>query len=110
MNEQAKLKLRETRRLMMTNLEETMLKGKSPEDSVFYYHSSEDRIVLSHALFWVMTQSLKGKVGKEKNILLISQYQEEMLESYLMEDDYFPEILLLQHHVRDTPNSNCWRV
>lgn len=93
MNEEAKLKLRETRRLMMTNLEETMLKGKSPEDSVFYYHSSEDRIVLSHALFWVMTQSLKGKVGKEKNILLIRQYQEEMLESYLMEDDYFPEIL-----------------
>lgn len=93
MNEEAKLKLRETRRLMMTNLEETMQKGKSPEDSVFYYHSSEDRIVLSHALFWVMTQSLKGKVGKEKNILLIRQYQEEMLESYLMDDDYFPEIL-----------------
>ena len=44
MNEEAKLKLRETRRLMMTNLEETMLKGKSPEDSVFYYHSSEDRM------------------------------------------------------------------
>ena len=81
MNEQAKLKLRETRRLMMTNLEETMLKGKSPEDSVFYYHSSEDRIVLSHALFWVMTQSLKGKVAKEKNILLFRQYQEEMLEA-----------------------------
>lgn len=24
------------------------------EDSIFYYHSSEDRIVLSHALFWTM--------------------------------------------------------
>ena len=44
-----------------------MLKGKSPEDSIFYYHSSEDRIVLSHALFWVMTKSLKGKVAEEKN-------------------------------------------
>ena len=65
----------------MTNLEETMLKGKSPEDSIFYYHSSENRIVLSHALFWVMTQSLKGKVAKEKNMLLIRQYQEEMLEA-----------------------------
>lgn len=43
--------LRETHRQMMANLEETMLKGKSPEDSIFYYHSSEDRIVLSHALF-----------------------------------------------------------
>lgn len=78
---------------MMANFEETMLKGKSPEDSVFYYHSSEDRIVLSHALFSVMSKSLKGKVGKEKNILLIRQYQEEMLEAYLTEDDYFPELL-----------------
>ena len=93
MNENIKAKLRETRRLMMANFEETMLKGKSPEDSVFYYHSSEDRIVLSHALFWVMSKSLKGKVGKEKNILLIRQYQEEMLEEYLTEDDYFPELL-----------------
>ena len=93
MNEKTKQKLRETRRQMMNMFEETMLKGKSPEDSVFYYHSSEHRIVLSHALFWVMTQSLKGKVAKEKNILLIRQYQEEMLEAYLTEDDYFPELL-----------------
>ena len=54
MNEETKQKLRETRKQMMNKLEETMLKGKSPEDSVFYYHSSEDRIVLSHALFWVV--------------------------------------------------------
>ena len=79
MNEETRIKLRETRRLMMADLESSMLKGKSPEDSIFYYHSSEDRIVLSHALFWVMTKSLKGKVAKEKNLLLIRQYQEEML-------------------------------
>jgi hypothetical protein len=38
------------------------------EDRIFYYHSSEDRIVLSHALFWVMTQPqcLKGKIRKER--------------------------------------------
>ena len=93
MNEETRIKLRETRRQMMADLESSMLKGKSPEDSIFYYHSSEDRIVLSHALFWVMTKSLKGKVAKEKNLLLIRQYQEEMLEAYLTEDDYFPEIL-----------------
>ena len=52
----------------MADLESSMLKGKSPEDSIFYYHSSEDRIVLSHALFWVMTKLLKGKVAKEKNL------------------------------------------
>lgn len=68
MNEEARIKLIETSRLMMADLESSMLKGKSPEDSIFYYHSSEDRIVLSHALFWVMTKSLKGKVAKEKNL------------------------------------------
>ena len=78
MNEEARVKLRETRRQMMADLESSMLKGKSPEDSIFYYHSSEDRIVLSHALFWVMTKSLKGKVAKEKIFLLIRQYHEEM--------------------------------
>lgn len=70
MNEETRIKLRETRRMMMDDLESLMLKGKSPKDSIFYYHSSEDRIVLSHALFWVMTKLLKGKVAKEKNLLL----------------------------------------
>ena len=79
MYEETRIKLRETRRQMMADLESSMLKGKSPEDSIFYYHSSEDRIVLSHALFWVMTKSLKGKVAKEKNLLLIRQYQDEIL-------------------------------
>ena len=61
MNEETRIKLRETRRQMMADLESSMLKGKSPEDSIFYYHSSEDRIVLSHALFWVMTKMLDPK-------------------------------------------------
>ena len=90
----------------------------SEEDSLFYYHSSEDRIVLSHALFWVMIQSLKGKIRQEKLptvttfsprdslsklssplglpkefFLLLRQYQEEMLDAFLTEDDYFPELL-----------------
>ena len=65
------------------------------DDSLFYYHSSEDRIVLSHAMFWVMTQpqSLKGKIRKEKFFLLLRQYQEEMLDAFLQDDDYFPELL-----------------
>lgn len=65
------------------------------EDSLFYYHSSEDRIVLSHALFWTMTQPqfFKGKIRKEKFFLLLRQYEEEMLDAYLQEDDYFSELL-----------------
>lgn len=38
MNEEARIKLRETRRVMMADLESSMLNGKSPEDSIFYYH------------------------------------------------------------------------
>lgn len=52
-----------------------------------------ERIVLSHALFWVMTQNFRNKVAKEKYFLLPRQYQEEMLEAYLAEDDYSEEIL-----------------
>lgn len=67
----------------------------SEEDSLFYYHRSEERVVLSHALFWVMTQpqSLKGKIRKEKFFLLLRQYQEEMLDAYLQDTEEFPEML-----------------
>ena len=36
MNEEARINLRETRRLMLADLESSMLKGKTPEDSIFY--------------------------------------------------------------------------
>ena len=91
-----KEELRETRKQMMAQTEQK-LKEMHPkeEDRMFYYHSSEDRIVLSHALFWVMTlpQCLKGKIRKEKFFLLLRQYQEEMLDAFLTEDDYFSELL-----------------
>lgn len=54
------------RKEMLGRLEEQWAKNNRPEDDLFYYHPSEDKIVLSHALFWVMTQNIKGKVGKEK--------------------------------------------
>ena len=52
------------RKEMLGKLEEQWAKNNRPEDDLFYYHPSEDKIVLSHALFWVMTQNTKGKVGK----------------------------------------------
>lgn len=66
---------------MLGKLEEQWAKSNSPEDNLFYYHPSEDKIVLSHALFWVMPPNIKGKVGKEKYLLLLRQYQEEMFEA-----------------------------
>ena len=88
--------LREVRKQMLTQMEQKLLESwSSEEDSLFYYHRSEDRIVLSHALFWVMTQPqcLKGKIRKERLFLLLRQYQEEMLDAFLQDDDYFPELL-----------------
>ena len=56
----------EMRKQMFAEMEAKLFKDSKPEDSSFYYHSSEDRIVLSHALFWVMTQNMKGKMAKQK--------------------------------------------
>lgn len=91
-----KEELREARKQWFAPMEQKLQEMHTKEDdSLFYYHSSEDRIVLSHALFWVMTQPqcLKGKIRKERFFLLLRQYQEEMLDAFLTEDDYFPELL-----------------
>ena len=81
------------RKEMLGKLEEHWAKSNSPEDDLFYYHPSEDKNVLSQALFRGMPQNIKGKVGKEKYLLLLRQYQEEMLEAYLMESEVFKDLL-----------------
>jgi len=92
----SKEELREIRKQKFAEMEDR-LKELHPkeEDSMFYYHPSEDRIVLSHAMFWTMTQLqfLKGKIRKQKFFVLIRQYQEEMLDAFLQDDDYFSDLL-----------------
>ena len=91
-----KEELRETRKQWFAQMEQKLQElWSSKEDSLFYYHSSEDRIVLSHAMFWTMTQLqfFKSKLRKEKFFLLLRQYQEEMLDAFLQDDDYYPELL-----------------
>jgi hypothetical protein len=91
-----KNELKEIRRQKFAQMEQ-QLKDMHPkeEDSLFYYHSSEERIVLSHALFWTMTlpQFFKSRLRKEKFFLLLRQYQEEMLDAFLQDDDYFSDLL-----------------
>ena len=91
-----KNELKEIRKQKFAQMEQ-QLKEIHPkeEDSIFYYHSSEDRLVLSHALFWTMTlpQFFKSKLRKEKFFLLLRQYQEEMLDAFLQDDDYFSDLL-----------------
>ena len=88
--------LKKIRKQWFCDLEQKLCEMQpNEEDSLFYYHSSEDRIVLSHALFWTMTlpQFFKGKIRKAKFFLLLRQYEEEMLDAFLQEDDYFSDLL-----------------
>lgn len=91
-----KNELKEIRKQKFAQMEQ-QLKEMHPkeEDSLFYYHSSVERIVLSHALFWTMTlpQFFKSRLRKEKFFLLLQQYQEEMLDAFLQDDDYFSDLL-----------------
>ena len=91
-----KKELKEIRKQKFAQMEQ-QLKEIHPkeENSIFYYHSSENRIILSHALFWTMTlpQYFKSKLRKEKFFLLLRQYQEELLDAFLQDDDYFSDLL-----------------
>lgn len=49
--------------------------------------------MLSHALFWVLSGTLKGKIRQEKCLLLLRQYEEEMLDAFLLDDEQFPDLL-----------------
>ena len=40
-----------------------------------------------------MAKSIGGRLSKEEYFLLLRQYQEEMLDAYLTESDYFNELL-----------------
>lgn len=55
------------------------------EDRLFYHHPSEDHVVLSHAMFWVMSGYIRGKINKDKYFCLLRKYQERMLDAYLMD-------------------------
>lgn len=82
--------LKEARKQWFAPMEQKLKEMHTKEDdSLFYYHSSEDRIVLSHAMFWTMTQLqfFKSKMRKEKFFLLLRQYEEEMLDAFLQDDE-----------------------
>ncbi len=73
-----KEELRETRKQMMAQMEQRLQEmHPKEEDRMFYYHSSEDRIVLSHALFWTMTQPqfFKSKMRKVGTLVFSNEWK-----------------------------------
>ena len=89
------------RKEMLGKLEEQWAKNNRPEDDLFYYHPSEDKIVLSHALFWGMPQNIKGKVGKGKVLIASPPISGRDARSLLDGIRRFQRpASLLQHHVQ----------
>lgn len=89
----SKEELKAIRKEFLSNMETKLQKVSKPEDDLFYYHPNEDHIVLSHALFWVMSKPLATKMTHHECFLLLRKYEEEMLEAYLTESEVFAELL-----------------
>ncbi len=60
---------------------------------MFALHPDEEHIIVSHALFLMMSKPLAGKLPGLKGLFLLRKFEEEMLTAYLTELDEYPELL-----------------
>lgn len=60
---------------------------------MFALHPDEEHIIVSHALFLMMSKLLAGKLPGLKGLFLLRKFEEEMLTAYLTESDEYPELL-----------------
>lgn len=73
-----KKELIEARKQWIAPMEQKLKEMHTKEDdSLFYYHSSEDRIVLSHVMFWTMTQLqfFKSKMRKVGTLVFSNEWK-----------------------------------
>ncbi len=75
--------------MMETDLQEHC----KPEDRMFAMHPDEEHIIISHALFLMMSKPLASKLQSLKGLYLLRKLEEEMLTAYLTESEDFPELL-----------------
>ncbi len=94
MDKEAIKKMRdEMRKEMFEEIEAKLLTEKKPEDRMFAVHPNEDHIIVSHALFLIMSKPLAAKLTGLKGLYLLRKYEEEMLTAYLTESEDFPVLL-----------------
>lgn len=84
---------KEMRKEMFDRMEAELQKTCKPEDRMFALHPDEDHIIVSHALFLMMSKPLAVKLPSLKGLYLLRKLEEEMLAAYLTESDEFPELL-----------------
>ena len=84
---------KEMRKEMFDQMEADLQKTCKPEDRMFALHPDEEHIIVSHALFLMMSKPLATKLPSLKGFYLLRKFEEEMLTAYLTESDEFPELL-----------------
>ena len=81
------------RKQMFDRMEAQLHKTCKPEERMFAMHPDEEHIIVSHALFLLMSKPLAGKLPSLEGFFLLRKFEEEMLTAYLTESDEFPELL-----------------
>ena len=84
---------KEMRKQMFDQMEADLQKTCKPEERMFALHPDEEHIIVSHALFLMMSKPLAGKLPSLKGLYLLRKFEEEMLAAYLTEAEDFPELL-----------------
>ena len=84
---------KEMRKQMFDQIEADLQKSIKPEERMFALHPDEEHIIVSHALFLMMSKPLATKLPSLKGLYLLRKYEEEMLTAFLTESNDFPELL-----------------
>lgn len=61
-------------------------KLKQPDDSIFYYHPSLERIVLGCAMYQIASRPLLVKLGKAESLTIINIYINDMITAWIDDD------------------------
>lgn len=84
---------KEMRKEMFDRMETELQKSCKPEERMFSLHPDEEHIIVSHALFLMMSKPLATKLPSLKGLYLLRKFEEEMLTAFLTESNDFPELL-----------------
>ena len=60
-----------------------------PDDSIFYYHPSLERIILGLAMYAIASRPYISKLGKAESLSLYNLYINEMVTDWIDETDGF---------------------
>ena len=84
---------KEMRKQMFDQIEADLQTRCKQEERMFSLHPDEEHIIVSHALFLMMSKPLTTNLPSLKGFYLLRKFKEEMLTAYLTESGEYPELL-----------------